>query len=81
MYEKKDGQFACFMKKSKAGKIYFNGDVKLYGKDYWVSVFEKVTVKGDRYLSGVIEEKKGQQKPVEQDEKENDEWIEDPIPF
>lgn len=81
-YEQKNGQFVCFQKESKkTGRKYFNGETMLDGKAYWVSIFEKVSVKGDRYLSGVLEEKKTEPKPIEQKEKENDDWLNNEVPF
>lgn len=79
--ENKDNNFVAFEKRSKANKKYFNGEVRIDGKLYWVSIFEKVSVKGDKYLSGVLNEKGVVEKPVEKQEQQNDEWINDDIPF
>lgn len=87
-YEVRDGQFACFQKTSQAGKIYYNGNVRIDGKNYNVSIFEKVSVKGDKFLSGVIDEWKTQPKfnqEVKQEEVKQDDFssdfLDDDIPF
>jgi hypothetical protein len=55
--EKKNGEFACFKKTSKKGTTYFNGTLTLDGKEYWISVFNKHSQKGEQYLSGMVEPK------------------------
>ena len=56
--EKKNGEFACFKKTSKKGTNYFNGTLTLDGKEYWISIFNKHSQKGEQYLSGIVEPKK-----------------------
>jgi len=56
--EKKNGEFACFKKTSKKGTNYFNGTLTLDGKEYWISIFNKHSQKGEQYLSGMVEPKK-----------------------
>ena len=55
--EKKNGEFACFKKTSKKGTTYFNGTLTLDGKEYWISVFNKHSQKGEQCLSGMVEPK------------------------
>lgn len=87
-YQAKDGQFACFQKTSQAGKTYYAGSVRINDKNYNVSIFEKVSVKGDKFLSGIIDEWKTQpkfkqevkQEEVKQGDFETD-FLDDDIPF
>jgi hypothetical protein len=65
-YEKKNGEFACFKKQSKKGTPYFNGTLLLDGKEYWISIFNSHSQKGEQYLSGRVEPK--QTKPEEPQE-------------
>jgi len=58
--EYKGGTFSCFKKQSKKGNIYFNGSLKLEGKEYWVSIFNSHTQDGKQYLSGIVEPKQHQ---------------------
>jgi hypothetical protein len=85
VYEAKDGQFACFQKKSKAGKIYYSGAVRINDKNFNISIFEKVTVKGDKFLSGIIDECKTQSrqevKEVKQEDDFTSDFLDDDISF
>lgn len=56
--EKKNGEFACFKKTSQKGTTYFNGTLTLDGKEYWISIFNKHSQKGEQFLSGMVEPKK-----------------------
>ena len=67
MVEKKDGEFAVFKKQGKSGKFYYNGSVKLGGKEYWVSVFENTDRNGSQYLSGNLKEKQPKQEEPKDD--------------
>lgn len=85
-FEQKDGNFACFLKTSKAGGQYFNGKVVLQGKEYSISIFEKVSRKGDKYLSGIIDEQtRGQQETpapaIKKVDSFNEDFLNDEIPF
>lgn len=57
MYEKKNGEFACFKKQSQKGTNYFNGTLLLDGKEYWISIFNSHSQKGEQYLSGTVKPK------------------------
>lgn len=63
MYEKKNGEFACFKKQSQKGTNYFNGTLLLDGKEYWISIFNSHSQKGEQYLSGTVKPK--EEKPAE----------------
>lgn len=83
-YEQKYGKVTCFQKTSKNGKIYYSGSLKLNEKNFNVAIFEKVTVKGDKFLSVIVDEWKKkeenkEQKPVE--EKNSFDFFDDDIPF
>lgn len=82
MYEKKNGEFACFKKQSQKGTNYFNGTLLLDGKEYWISIFNSHSQKGEQYLSGTVkpkEEKKEEQQTTDAgwDEKPADAY--DPV--
>lgn len=77
----KENNFCAFERFSKDNKRYFSGEVRIDGKLYWISLFEKVTVKGDKFLSGVLNEKGVKEKPVEKQEQQVDEWVNDEVPF
>lgn len=79
--EQKENNFCAFQKKAKTGRNYYRGEVRINGVLYWVSIFEKTTKSGDSFLSGVLEEKKEKETPVAKQEKQVDDWINDPIPF
>ena len=89
-FEQKEGCFACFSKKSKAGAEYFNGTVTLNGKSYNVALFEKTTKNGDKYFSGIIDEQKSfsvtqPETPKKEEPKKQDafsaDFLDDDIPF
>lgn len=90
-FEQKEGCFACFSKKSKAGAEYFNGTVTLKGKSYNVALFEKITKNGDKYFSGIIDEQKSfsatqpEPQPKKEEPKKQDafstDFLDDDIPF
>lgn len=65
-YTRKNGEFACFKKQSKKGTNYFNGTLTLDGKEYWISIFNKHSQKGEQYLSGIVEPKQPKEPTVEQ---------------
>ena len=72
--EKKNGEFACIKKTSQKGTTYFNGTLTLDGKEYWISIFNKHSQKGEQFLSGMVEPKK----PSAQQPKET---VDDSIDF
>lgn len=85
-FEQKEGNFACFSKKSKAGAEYFNGTVTLNGKSYNVALFEKTTKNGAKYFSGIIDEQKSfsatqTETPKKEENKGQDTFLDDDIPF
>lgn len=80
MNEKEELNFACFERTSQGGKRYFNGEVKIGERGYWISIFENVSKKGDKYLSGILREKAVQKEmPKQTTVQSNDDWIDDEI--
>ena len=84
--ERKNGDFACFKKQSQKGTVYFNGTLLLDGKEYWISIFNNKSQKGEQYLSGSVQPKQPKpegEKPKEEttgwDEEKNE--FNDEIPF
>lgn len=78
MYEKKNGEFACFKKQSQKGTNYFNGTLLLGGKEYWISIFNSHSQKGEQYLSGHVEPKQPKQ---EENAQTDDGWDKAPDGF
>lgn len=81
MYEKKNGEFACFKKQSKKGTNYFNGTLTLDGKEYWISIFNSHSQKGEQYLSGRVEPKQPKLEENVQSEQVDDGWNKAPDGF
>ena len=88
--EKKNGEFACFKKISQKGTVYFNGTLLLDGKEYWISIFNNKSQKGEQYLSGSVQPKLPKSEVEQPKEEETSGWDEpkeeknefdDEIPF
>lgn len=88
--EKKNGEFACFKKTSQKGTVYFNGTLLLDGKEYWISIFNNKSQKGEQYLSGSVQPKQPKPEAEQPKEEETSGWDEpkeeknefdDEIPF
>lgn len=78
----KVNNFACFKKKSKKGLDYWNGEVRINDKIYWISLFEKKSKNGVNYISGILNEKGSSVEPVQDEEDSRlKQWDKEEIPF
>jgi uncharacterized protein (DUF736 family) len=80
-YEKKDGDGALFKNEDKRSEKHpdYKGNIRIGGRDYWLSAWLKSSKAGAKYLS-LAAQPKGESRPVTQVTAPDPEFN-DPIPF